>query len=119
MYTCMQLLTSHPLFAIGGLYFLTSLFMVGVYMSQILICDSHLPMSDGDYFCARTKTYLIGSSASLFVIACVYQPPGCFDAFCDKFFNLCEYLSSVNSIFMICEISTSMLTQLPRIVKSF
>ena len=44
---------------------------------------------------------ILGSS--VFVIACVYQPPGsCSDAFCDEFFNLFEYLSSVSQNFLIC-----------------
>ena len=43
----------------------------------------------------------IGSPA--FVIACVYRPPGsCSDAFCDEFFNMFEYLSSVSQNLLIC-----------------
>ena len=43
----------------------------------------------------------IGSPAS--VIACVYQlPSSCSDAFCNEFFNLLEYLSSVSQNFLIC-----------------
>ena len=43
----------------------------------------------------------IGSPA--FVMACVYRPPGsCSDAFCDEFFNMFEYLSSVSQNFLIC-----------------
>ena len=43
----------------------------------------------------------IGSPA--FVIACVYRPPGsCSDAFCDEFFSLFEYLSSLSQNFLIC-----------------
>ena len=44
---------------------------------------------------------IIGSAA--FVIACVYRPPASSsDAFCDEFFNLLEYLSSVSQIFLTC-----------------
>ena len=43
----------------------------------------------------------IGSPA--FVIAFVYRPPAsCSDAFCDEFFSLFEYLSSVSQNFLIC-----------------
>ena len=43
----------------------------------------------------------IGSPA--FVIACVYRPPGsCSDAFCDEFFSLFEYLSSLSQNVLIC-----------------
>ena len=38
-----------------------------------------------------------------FVIVCVYWPPGsCSDAFCDEFFSIFEYLSSVSQNFLIC-----------------
>ena len=38
-----------------------------------------------------------------FIIACVYRPPGsCSDAFCDEFFSIFEYLSSVSQNFLIC-----------------
>ena len=44
---------------------------------------------------------IVGSPA--FVIACVYRPPGsCSDAFCDEFFSLFEYLSSLSQNFLIC-----------------
>ena len=37
------------------------------------------------------------------MIACVYRPPGsCSDAFCDIFFSLFEYLSSLSQNFLIC-----------------
>ena len=44
---------------------------------------------------------IIGSPA--FVIACVYRIPGsCSDAFCDEFFSLFVYLSSVSQNLVIC-----------------
>ena len=43
----------------------------------------------------------IGSPA--IVIACVYRLPGsCSDAFCNEFFSMFEYLSSVSQNFLIC-----------------
>ena len=45
----------------------------------------------------------ITTGSPAFVMAFVYRPPGSYsDAFCDKFFNLLVYLSSVGQNFLIC-----------------
>ena len=76
-----------------------------VHMARVaeLACLSHRIVDHPTFTYFECLVVSIGSNAHSTLVACVYRPPGsCSNPFYDEFHTLVEFLSSINSSFIIC-----------------